>query len=204
MNVFLIGAKVFAVLILFFANFLIVNAQSDSIYLIPAGTKIRLKMDTEISSKVSSVNDTFTATIVVPISIREVVALPAGTVIEGRIVNISRASLGGQKGKMEMRFETIRFEDKQSRDIEGVLVSSLKTGSSQTVNFISVLGGAATGAILGAASKADNGALIGAGIGTGAGTAFVLLRKGKNVRIKTGEEFEIELKKDVTLPVRDY
>jgi len=60
------------------------------------------------------------------------------------------------------------------------------------------------GALLGAASKAENGALLGAGIGAGAGTGVALLKKGKNVRIKTDEKFEIQLTKQVTLPVKDY
>ena len=204
MNLFLAGAKVFAVLILFFANFLLVNAQNDSIYRIPAGTRIRLKMDTEIGSKVSSVNDTFTATISEPLSIRELVVLPAGTVIEGRVVKVTSASIGGKDGYMEVRFETIRLEKNQKREIDGFLVKKLVAGSSRTVNFLSVLGGTAIGTIFGAVSKVDNGALIGAGIGAGAGTGVALLRKGRNVRIKTDEAFEIELKKDVTLPVRDY
>jgi hypothetical protein len=34
-------------------------------------------MDNEINSKVASVNDTFTATVVVPLIIREVTVLPA-------------------------------------------------------------------------------------------------------------------------------
>jgi len=46
--------------------------------------------------------------------------------------------------------------------------------------------------------------LIGAGIGGGVGTAVALLRKGKDVRIRKGEEFEIELRKEVMLPVLDY
>ena len=58
--------------------------------------------------------------------------------------------------------------------------------------------------VFGAVSKANNGALIGAGVGAGAGTAVALLRKGKDVRIRDGEEFEIVLKKEIVLPVLDY
>ena len=45
---------------------------------------------------------------------------------------------------------------------------------------------------------------LAAGIGAGAGTGAALLRKGKNVRIKSDEEFEIRLEKEVVLPVLDY
>jgi len=74
----------------------------------------------------------------------------------------------------------------------------------RTFNLLSALGGAAIGAAIGAVSKADNGTLIGAGIGAGVGTGIAFFRKGKDVRIRTDEEFEIELEREVTLPVLDY
>jgi hypothetical protein len=69
---------------------------------------------------------------------------------------------------------------------------------------LSVVGGTALGALFGAVTKTPNGALIGAGIGAGAGTTVALLKKGKDVRVKRSQEFEIELKKEVMLPVQDY
>lgn len=204
MNFVVFETKVFAVLLLIFVNFSLANAQSDSIYRLPAGTKIKLSMDSEISSKVAAADDTFTTTVSKPVIIRESIALPAGTVIEGRVVKVSSAGIGGKHGMIEMRFETIRFGNNQKREIEGVLVNELKARSSQTLNAVSVLGGTALGAIVGLVSKTDNGALIGAGIGAGAGAGAAVLRNGRDVRIRTDEEFEIELKREVTLPVTDY
>lgn len=203
MNFWLKKTKIFALLILLFASFNLTKAQ-DSIYKLQAGTKIRLKMETEINSKVSSINDTFLAKVSEPVKVRETVVLPVGTVIEGRVVKVAKASAGGNGGKMEVVFETIRFVEGEKREIEGVLVKPLKAESSQNFSLISILGGTAVGAIVGAASKADNGVLIGAGIGAGTGSGIAFARKGKEVRIKTNEEFEIELKKEVILPVQDY
>lgn len=195
--------KIFAFIFLFLASFL--NAKSqDSIYQLDAGTRIRVSMDSEINSAVASVNDTFTATIAEPVRVRETIVLPAGTVIEGRITNVERAASGGKGGKMSVRFETIRFEGGEKRDIEGVLVDELKAASSPKTSVLAILGGTAIGAIVGGIAKSGTGALIGAGIGAGAGTGVALARKGKNVRIKSDEKFEIELTKQVTLPVRDY
>lgn len=195
--------KIFAFLFLFFASFLTLKSQ-DSIYRLEAGTKIRVSMDNEINSEVSSVNDTFTTKIAEPVRVRETIVLPIGTVIEGRITKAERATSGGKGGNLSVRFETIRFENGEKREIEGVLVNELKAASSPKTSILAVIGGTAIGALLGAVSKTENGALIGAGIGAGAGTGVALVRKGKNVRIKTDEKFEIELKKQVTLPVQDY
>ena len=204
MNLFSVGTKVFAVFLLIFANFIFVYSQDDSIYRIKAGTKIRLRMDSEINSKVASTGDTFTATSVNPVSVRGSVMLTTGTVFEGRVVKVSTASNAGQNGEMELAFVTMRLDRGQERQIDGVLVNGLKAGSARTFNTISILGGTVIGAVFGTLSKANSGPLIGAATGAGAGTGIALLRKGKNVRIKSGEEFEIELKKDVILPVLDY
>lgn len=204
MNLFYVSTKVFAVFLLIFACFSFAVSQDDSIYRIKAGTKFRLRMDSEISSKVASTGDTFTATSVNPVSVRGSIMLPAGTVFEARVDKVSTASSAGQNGEMELAFVTIRLDRGQERQIDGVLVNGLKAGSARTFNTISILGGTVIGAVFGTLSKSGSGPVIGAAAGAGAGTGIALLRKGKNVRIKTGEEFEIELKKDVILPVMDY
>ncbi len=196
-------AKVFAILFLFFANCSLASGQ-DSIYRLPAGTKIRLSMDAGISSKVSSVNDTFTTTVIKPITVDNVVVLPYGTVIEGRVIEVSSAGPAGKKGRMELTFETIRFSDSVKRSIEGVLADELKPSSSKLMTYAAVFGGAAAGALIGSASGSTGGTLAGAGIGAGAGAGVAFLKKGKDVHIRTDEQFEIRLKSDVTLPANDY
>ncbi len=196
--------KVFAILFLFFANFLSAQAQVDSIYRLPAGTKIMLSMDSEISSKVASLNDTFTSTVSKPISVDNIVVLPFGTVIEGRVTKVSSAAIGGKNGRLEVSFDVIRFPNNRNRNINGALVEDLKPASATAVKMFSIFGGTAAGALIGAAAKTPSGALIGAGIGAGAGTAVAFLKKGKDVLIRTEQEFEIQLKREVMLPATGY
>ena len=205
MNFWRLATKVFAFIFLLFVNFTFLNAQTDSsIYQLQAGTIIRLQMDNEINSKVASVNDTFTTMLTVPVKDQETVVLPVGTVIEGRVTKVRRASYGGKGGILEVSFRTLRLLNGGKRDIEGVLVTELKAESSQTANVLTILGGTALGGIVGAFSRSQNGALIGAGVGAGAGTSVAFLKKGSEVKIKAAEEFEIKLTKNVNLPVQDY
>jgi hypothetical protein len=203
MNIRRKTTNIFAFIFLFFANVSVLNAQ-DSIYRLEAGTKISVQMDTEINSEISDVNDTFTTKLSEPLKVRETIVLPIGTIIEGRITKAERAANGGKGGVLSVKFETIKFENGERREIEGVLVNELKAASSQKANVLTVVGGTALGALLGAVSGTSSGALLGAGVGAGTGTGVALIRKGKNVRIKTNEKFEIELIKEVTLPVLDY
>ena len=205
MNFWRLATKVFAFIFLLFVNFTFLNAQTDSsIYQLQAGTIMRLQMDNEINSKVASVNDTFTTTLTVPVKVQEMVVLPVGTVIEGRVTKVKRASYGGRGGSLEVSFQTLQLLNGGKRGIEGVLVNKLKAETSQTANVLTILGGTALGGIVGAVSRSQNGSLIGAGVGTGAGTSVAFLRKGSDVKIRAAEEFEIKLTKTVNLPVQDY
>jgi hypothetical protein len=195
-------AKVFAFLILIFGIDTSLTAQSGTSYRLPAGTRIRLRMEGEISSKFSSVNDTFLTRIALPVMVREIVAVPAGMIVEGRITKVSNAALGGRNGVIEVRMETLRLPNDATREIEGLPTARFRTRRPQ--RFWSVLGGSGIGAAIGAAAGSTRGALIGAGLGAGAGTGVALLARGEEVRLKEDDVFEIELKKEVILPVSDY
>ena len=205
MNFWRLTTKIFAFFLLFFVNFVLADAQTDaSIYQLQSGTKIRVKMDNGINSKVSSEKDTFTTMIVEPVTYKQVVLLPLGTMIEGKITEVERASVNGKQGKLTVSFNMLQLPNGEKRKIEGILNNEITAESTKTANILTILGGTALGTILGAASKANNGALIGAGIGLGAGTGIAFLKKGKEVGLKSNEEFEIKLTKDVTLAIEDY
>ena len=196
--------KIFAILFLIFAAFGSIAAQSSSIYRLPAGTRIWLRMDAGINSRISSMDDTFTATVAKAIEVDDAVVLPFGTIVEGRVTKVSSADFGGVNGKMDVRFETIRFSDRIRRSIDGMLVTDLRPGSGTTGKVLAIFGGTAAGLAIGAVSGGGRSVIAGAGIGAGAGAAVAFLKKGKDVSIKTNEEFEIELKSEVTLPASDY
>lgn len=207
MNFWRLTTKIFAIFSLLFviSNFAQAQTETDSsIYQLPVGTIFQVQMDNGINSKVSSVNDTFTTTIVEPVSVRGTVVVPIGTIIEGKVTKVKRAGIGNKNGSLQVSFETLTFADGEKREIKGVLVEELIAENSPETSALSIIGGTAIGGLLGAVSKANNGALIGAGIGAGAGTGIAFLRKGKDVEIETKEKFEIKLTKEVILPVKDF
>jgi len=196
--------RVFCLALLIFANQLLAFAQDDSIYRLPEGTRILLKNDVELSSAFASVNDTFTASVAKPVIIRDLVVLPVGTVVQGRVIGVERAAAGGQAGRLDVVFESMHTANAKPVRIEGSIVKKLAPESSAAMNAVSIIGGGVVGGVIGALVRSVSGAAIGAGIGAGAGTGIALLRKGKEVRIREDEEFEIVLKKEAILPVLDY
>jgi hypothetical protein len=204
MNMHSAVTRSLATALLIFGSFVFAAAQPESIYRLPAGTRIKLKLDAEINSKVSTVNDTFIASISQPVLVRDAIVLPVGTVIEGRVTGARAASPGGKGGRLDLAFVTLELSNDQRRSIDGILVGRPDSGSISTMKVLTILGGTAIGAVFGGLARTGNGALLGAGIGAGVGTAIALSQKGKDVSIGKNVEFEIELRKEVVLPVLDY
>lgn len=196
--------KIFAILFLIFAISCSAIAQDESIYELPAGTLIRVQMDNGISSKVSSANDTFTATVIEPVLIRGAVVVPIGSVVEGFVESVKRAEALNKNGSFILRFNFLRFESGEERKIVAELNEALTVKSDPVRPIAAVAGGAGIGALIGSLAKSGKGTLIGAAIGVGAGTGLALSVKGKEAVIQTDEKFTIRLNEKVTLPVRDF
>lgn len=205
MNIYLKLTKIFTALSIILVFSIIVSNAQSSIYTLPVGTKIRVKMDNEINSKVSSVNDTFTAIVSNAVIIKGVELVPVGSVVEGKITSVKAASAGKADGNLEVKFESLRFPNDEKRQIDAGLVNRNLIGNkSSAFTAISIFGGTAIGAIFGGVVGKGTGAAIGAGVGAGVGTATAFLRKGKEAQIKANQEFEIVLHKEVTVPVKDF
>jgi hypothetical protein len=198
------GTKVFAVLSLIFASYFAANAQTDPAYILRAGTRIQLEMVDPIGSAFSNAGDTFRATVVTPTVNKGVVVLPIGTIVEGRISKVTDAGQLGRGGEIEAVFETIKFRTGEIRRIDGRFAKPLREKPARTRNLISIVGGTLGGALIGGLTGSRNGILIGAGVGALAGTGTAVAMTGKKADLKAGDEFEIELKSDVTLPIREF
>ncbi len=193
-------ARAIALTFLIFANSLFLNAQTE----VPAGTRILIRMDNGIDSGSAGVNDTFTAVTVKPLVIGELAVLPSDSTITGHVTDVVAAGHGGRSGILKLEFDAIRFPGGTERPLSAVLVNEFPVKKAGTFNALAILGGTAIGGLIGLVTKSNSGAAIGAGAGAGAGTGIALARKGKNVGIKSNEEFEIELTKAVMLPADGY
>lgn len=140
-------------------------AQVDSSYRLPAGTHLKLKLEVELSSKIASVDDTFLARVTKPVKVNDMVILPEGSLVEGRVTGVSPAGGFGRSGSLKIVFESLKVFG-GTRRIDGALKDDIEPDRP----FFLL-------------------------------AAFV---KGHEARLKKNEEFEIELKKEVTLPVIAY
>ncbi|HQZ83770.1 MAG TPA: hypothetical protein PLR83_11150 [Pyrinomonadaceae bacterium] len=191
-------------LVLIFASTGFLYAQSNSLYRLPAGTKIKLKLGAELRTGVSSVGDTFIAKVAEPVRRDGEIVLPEGTSFEGRITAAEKAKIGGRDGELKFAIEYMLVGVDVRRTVSTRVLTKFGADSTKLLRAASIVGGTAVGALIGFAAGDSSGALIGAGVGAGLSTGTALLQRGNDVRIKKDQTFVIELKEDLILPVLDY
>ncbi len=182
-------------------------------YSVYVNTVFRVRLNQELNSEKASIGDTFTTTLVDPIySKGGVVLAPQGSTISGQVTNVQRAQKEGKPATLDVRFVSISLPNGVRRTINGSLtdlsestgtsdnegqVSAAKT-SHRKVKFIG--GGAAGGAVIGAIAGGGKGAAIGAGVGAVTGIIAGRLKKGHEVKVKSGTEFGVVLNRNFALP----
>lgn len=181
-------------------------------YNVNAGQIIRVRMNENISSESARIGDQFTTTVVDPIYAGGVEVIPAGSIITGRVISVSRASRKSKTGTLGVHFVSLRLPTGIARAINGDLTDltasninadnegEISGRSATRRNVVFIGGGAATGALIGAIAGGGKGAGIGAGMGAGLGVAGALFSKGHEAVVKSGTEFGVILNQTLSLP----
>ncbi len=189
------------------------NSQpSNQPGVIAEDTVLNMRMNESLSSKTSRVGDKFTATLTTPVYADSKVAIPAGTIVEGKVTQVSPAKRMNKGGSIAVEFEEIILPNGMSTKIDGVLTSDDPEiqkhideenrmsggGSKDTGIFVGQSG--AIGAVLGGITGGGKGAVVGGAVGAGVGLASVLFSKGEEASVPAGTSFGIRLKQALPLP----
>jgi hypothetical protein len=185
----------------------VVPAGTNSI---PEGAKLIVELESRLSSKESRAGDRFTARTSNPVVDEDGrTLLPAGSIIEGTVVDVQPAKRRRRSGIIQLTFENLRLENDRVIPIRGRPTNAEENdrhrfdeegnvkNNSSTKGAIKIAGASAgTGLAIGAAA---GGALAGVGIGAVAGLTVALLMKGSDVVIEPGHLFALELVQPVRL-----
>jgi hypothetical protein len=181
-------------------------AAAPKTFAVPSGTRIRVRINQELSSKTARVGDRFTANVTEPVySSGGVLVIPAGSVVSGRVDTVTAAQKKGKPGSIGVSFTSVQTPAGYRRAINGSLTDldskSAKSDSESTASgdkmahrkLIFYGGGAGGGALLGAAIGGGKGALIGGLLGAGGGFLGERYTKGEEAKVKSGTEFGVVL-----------
>jgi len=180
--------------------------QGERSWTLPTDTIISVQMNGTLSSRTAHVGDKFTATVTVPVYANGQTIIPAGSIVEGRVTQVTPAKRMNRSGTIGIDFDDIVFPNGTSVDLVGNLTSDdpetrrriddesrvSAEGNKRPAVFIG--GGGALGAVLGGIAGGGKGAAVGGAIGAGAGIASVLLSKGEEARVPSGTAFGVQLK----------
>jgi len=181
-------------------------------WLVPAGTKVPVRLQTAISTKTARVGDPVYAQTVFPVAIDGKMMIPSGTYVQGTISQIKRA--GRIKGRAEILFhfttlvfpsgytvmlpgsvDNVDSDTERPKDPEGTIQQRGEKG--KDIGTIASTG--ATGAVIGAAADGGKGAAIGGGMGGAAGLAIAMLTRGSDVQLPAGTNIEMIINRQVQL-----
>jgi hypothetical protein len=150
------------------------------------GTRIRVRLLTELSSARSEKGDEFRGRVDVDVLQDGQVLIPAGSEIAGRVVEVSSGHVGGH-GTLRLRPETVilpngaqymlvaRVTDTQNSHTSVNGEGTIEAGTRYKKDGIEYGGGVGAGVIAGAVIGGPAGALAGGLIGAGAVTVHLLM-----------------------------
>jgi hypothetical protein len=169
---------------------------------VPAGTVLPLVLESGVASDTSRAEQSVDAHVSRAVRVRGVEAIPAGSRVDGTVVDAARSGRVKGRARVALRFTTLRPRNAdESYRIQTVLFARRAPGTKKQ-DAAKIAIPAAGGAIVGGIIGGKKGAAIGTAAGGGGGTAVVLSTRGKEVRIPRGTALSIRLLEPVTIRVR--
>jgi len=168
---------------------------------LPPNSILTVQLLSNITTDVSQQGDPFDVKVVDPMNL-------SGAMIHGHIAQLKRPGRVKGNAELQLSFDQIRLPNGRSAAFNAQVLEVLETGVSQTgsvdpeggvkgrdstkddVAKVGAAGG--IGAIIGAIAGGGKGAAIGAAIGGGAATGGVLATRGKDLRLRQGQQLRIQ------------
>lgn len=165
-------------------SLLTVLALAAAAQTIPAGTRLTVRVGSEISSGTAKVGDRFDATLASPLVVNGKTLARTGAPVRGKVTASKSSGRLHAPGELSLRLTSVRVNGRMLPVSTGS--HSVKGKGHTKSNATKIGGGAAAGALIGALAGGGKGAAIGAGVGAGAGTG-VAVATGKEEAVVPAE-----------------
>jgi hypothetical protein len=168
------------------------------------GTLLRVKMRDQISTATTEPGTTFSAEIMAPITNRDRVIIPIGSIVEGRVTSVHAGRRISGAASLHLEPESVTLPDGTKYvlhaqlidttlnnfnvDREGTLKRRDRVKETLAVSALATGSGAAAGALIGGGV----GAVVGAGIGAGASTVM-WLKQERQATLQEGSRLVFSL-----------
>ncbi len=177
-----------------------VEPPKPALVLVPAGTRLEVRLDGALSSAENRDGDKFSTILDQDLTVDGKVVVPRGSTVSGKVISATQS--GRVKGRANMALTLTEIKLKDAAYPVRTNTLSFEAEGSEKQDALKIGGGAGVGAIIGAIAGGKKGAAIGAAVGGGAGTATVLATKGKEVKFAAEDKFSFVLRDDLQIRLR--
>jgi len=169
-----------AILLAFCAAFV---GKSAAQTVIPAGTRLEVRIIEALSSSDAKVGDLFHGTLASPIVVEGRPMFAKGTAVTGEVLAVERSGRLSHPGELHLGLRSMRTKGRTYLVRTDPFVA--KGDSHARSNVGKIGGGAAAGAIIGAIAGGGKGAALGAGVGAAAGTGVAAATGKKEATVES-------------------
>jgi type IV secretion system protein VirB10 len=180
---------------------------------VPTGTKIPLTLKQGVNSKSARPGDPVYAQTAFPITQDNHIVIPAGTFVQGEVQRVVRPGRVKGRAELQMSFTSMIFPNGYTIMLPGAVQNTpgsrdnsvsgkegtIQGPSNKGKDVGTVVGSSIPGAAIGALADGGKGAAIGAASGGILGLATVLLTRGPDVQLGTGDSIEMILESNIQL-----
>ena len=184
-----------------------------TVFMVPAGSEFPAVTISEISSKTMLLGQAVSLTLGQDYYYDGKLVAPAGSMVNGTVVQLKKASFAGRNGQLQIKFTSIVSPFGQMIPISGQIKTTdgsgvLKGGTAKDTAIdytkdiaIGAAGGAVSGLIMGAVSggSVGKGAAFGTAIGGGIGLGKSVIDKGADVVIPANSVISLQLDQPMTI-----
>ncbi|MBZ5698372.1 MAG: hypothetical protein LAN18_07460 [Acidobacteriia bacterium] len=168
--------------------------------IVGTGTVIEVTIDQSLSSKTNNPGDHFDASVVSPVTVDDIVVVPAGTKASGTITETKSAGRVQGSAALKMRLDSFTVQGVTYK-IRTAVFEETGAGRGKRTGIGAGVG-AAAGAVIGAIAGGGKGAAIGAGTGAGAGTAGAVLTGERDITVPAETRVSFTLSEPVSIKGR--
>jgi hypothetical protein len=167
---------------------------------VPSNAVVGLQIERTVTSETARVEDRVEARVTRDVRVGDRVAIPAGSIVQGSVMEVERGGKVKERARLGIRFHTVVLANGDRLDIR--TDSVVREGASPSKESAAKIGGAAIGgAILGAIHRGGKGAVIGGATGAAGGTAATMAGDRNPAVLTAGTTVTVRMQQPVTVTV---
>lgn len=167
---------------------------------LPAGTTLRLNLQSAVASDTSSIEDAVQASLRQAVTVDGREVLPEGTQLAGTVTDVEKSGRVKGRARVAYRFNSLNYQGDRYEITTAPIAHQAEATKKEDATKIAI--GAGAGAAIGAILGGGDGAAKGAAIGGAGGTGAVLATRGKDVRLGPGADVSTQLTAPLTVRIR--